>query len=415
MIGLIGVNHQRAGVELRERLALSSSEASSFAVGLLNLGQVKGIVVLSTCNRVEAYYEAEDNSDLAEAIIQRLCSFKKVDRTEADCFYHYEQTECADHLFRLASGLDSMLKGETQILGQLKDAYRRATDNCQSSSTISRLFHKAFETAKLIRSEYILSSTPISAGAAAVEYMDSLEGVNRMMPTLILGAGLMAETIYQRLSELGYKDLTMYNRTRERAERFAVAKGIPYFCEGDLRTALAKSELIFVATSSLTPILTAEEMPSKSTKTYIFDVAVPRNVSPELNDNEMLQVFDIDALNSQGAVGAMMDSKEIAQIDACIKDKIEEFFRWMEGSQLRSIIANIQEVSTLLLEKECRVMPKQLSDEMKAIIMERDEHFRTTFTTAIVAALREITEDGQNMRRADTINLLFQRISEKEL
>lgn len=150
MIGLIGINHNTAPVEVRQQFALSAPEASSFVEGLVQAGHVLGAVVLSTCNRIEVYFEHEvDNTSVSRTVANRLRTFKKVRDAIEPHLYDYHSRDAMSHLFRLASGLESMVIGETQILGQLKDAFRRANDNNQSTSTLSRLFHKALRQPSL--------------------------------------------------------------------------------------------------------------------------------------------------------------------------------------------------------------------------------------------------------------------------
>ncbi len=412
MIGLIGINHNTAPVEVRQQFALSAPEASSFVEGLVQAGHVLGAVVLSTCNRIEVYFEHEaDNTSVSRTVANRLRTFKKVRDAIEPHLYDYHSRDAMSHLFRLASGLESMVIGETQILGQLKDAFRRANDNNQSTSTLSRLFHKAFETAKLIRTRFIVSSTPISAGATAVRMMDSLDGVSRDMPVLILGAGQMAEMIFEALTELGYTSISMYNRTRERAAKMASLHGIAYYCEGELCKALATSRLIYVATSSLTPIVSKNEMPTSNEDVFLFDMSVPCNIDPNVKELSYAKVFTIDDLKENGNTETSLD---FDQIERCIQLKVDEFAAWVEASQLRQIIGRVQEVSKIILQKELSFLSPLLQPQVRSVIEEHNEHFRITASTAIVTALKDITDGGRNMKYADAINALCQAIEEKE-
>ncbi|GAD06497.1 Glutamyl-tRNA reductase [Porphyromonas crevioricanis] len=414
MIGLIGINHNTAPVEVRQQFALSPAEASAFVDGLVQMGQILGAIVLSTCNRIEVYFEHEGSDPaIAEKISERLRTFKKIDYPTTQYVYSHRGEEVTLHLFRLAAGLESMVVGETQILGQLKDAFRQANDNSQSTSMLSRLFHKAFETAKIIRTEFIVSSTPISAGSAAVEMMDGLQGVERDMPVLILGAGQMAETILSALRAKGYSQVKMYNRTRERAAKMAALHGISYYCEGELHKALAASRLIFVTTSALTPIVTRNEMSARDRDVFLFDMSVPRNIEPEVSDLPFAHVYTIDDLKREN-LGQDVQALDHIAIERCISEKTKEFSFWVEASQLRGIIGRIQSVSKMLLEKELNNLPSAIPAEQKSLIEEHDEHFRITLSTAVIAALKEITSDGRNMKHADAINALCRAIEKRE-
>ena len=191
MIGLIGINHQIADIEKRSAFALTSGEASLIVEDWIACHFVKGAVILSTCNRVEIYYDVETTCPAAveQKLIHSLLSNLELSVRYGEYLMKLRDADAYEHLFRLASGLESMVIGETQILGQLKEAYRMASLSGHCSGVLSRLFHRAFEVAKRVRSEYILSSTPISAGSAAVDKLFSLPSLPIWV--LILGEVLI--------------------------------------------------------------------------------------------------------------------------------------------------------------------------------------------------------------------------------
>lgn len=202
MIGLISINHKTASLSRREQFAFSPEEARYLIDEWRRAGYILGGLVLSTCNRLEVYYDCDEaiTREHEERLIRSLYDFKRV-RTRGDegIFVTQHHEAAIRHLFRLSSGLESMVQGETQILGQLKDAFRRAKDQEQTTSFLTRLMHKAFETAKGVRSQYLVSATPISAGAAAVDFLARRDPDYLQRPILILGAGQMAEVITERL------------------------------------------------------------------------------------------------------------------------------------------------------------------------------------------------------------------------
>ncbi|WP_329905100.1 glutamyl-tRNA reductase [Porphyromonas pogonae] len=411
MIGLIGINHKSADVGIRELYALAPAEGIAFVESLISTGMIEGAMVLSTCNRLEVYYETRSLCpSTGLSIITRLEEYNHLQESSAQLFYRCTGREVYDHLFRLASGLDSMVVGETQILGQLKDAFRRATDNSQSTSVLSRMFHKAFETAKKIRSQYLISSTPISAGSAAVNYMTTL-GIGKDEPTLIIGAGQMAETIYDTLMASGYSDIRVYNRTRERAEKFTVGRRLKCYCEGELDVALADACQVYAATSSLTPVVTRQVMPFASDRpVYMFDMAVPRNIAEDVAQLNHVHVYTIDDLKKAQGEESDYSMLNEPEIEACLQEKIEELVSWTEASRMREVISLIQEATAKLLEKEMAHLPNQLTSEEIELISRYDEHFRITMSTAIISSLKQITNDGQNMKYAESVNRLFKNI-----
>ena len=307
-----------------------------------------------------------------------------------------------------------MVLGETQILGQLKEAYRRATTHEQSTAVISRLCHRAFETAKKVRSEYLLSATPISAGTAAVDYLRQRIANFSEQPVLILGAGQMAEVIAHRLQELQHPMVSIYNRTRERAIAFAEKHQIPsVYSDDHLPQALTTSPITFVATSSLTPIITEELLVHiPQGERYFFDMAVPRNVDPSLDEVPHLHLYTIDDLRSQ----QYLSGEELHQheeIRSYIQSMVQDFLQWCDAAEVRQTIGLIQQVSHQLLDKELSALPHDLSEEERKLISHWDEHLRTTYTTAIVSALRELSETTGLKTYSKTLLQLFTHIQGK--
>ncbi len=411
MIGTIGINHNTAAVEVRERYALTEAEAQDLVARWKERGEVLGAIVLSTCNRIEIYYETSQQHFRPHALIKSLSRFKQIEQVEDSIFICKQGEEAIKHLFRLASGLESMVMGETQILGQLKDAFRRTTENKHSTSVLSRMFHKAFETAKLVRNNFLVAATPISSGAAAVDFMDK-RVPNREVSTLIVGAGQMSETIIDSLHRLRYSNVKIYNRTRERAERFADSHGhIPFYTENQLTEALHQADLIFVATSSLMPIVTKKELDGRQREKgcYLFDMAVPRNIAEDVCEHKQVQLYTIDDLR-YAPDGALLEEPDYAAMDRSIKEMVDQFMQWINASAIREVIQIIQRASDGLLEKELSKLPSQMDDAERDIIVQYDQHLRVTFSTALVAATRKITEDGKNLKYSEAIGKLFNEI-----
>lgn len=410
MLGVIGINHHTATVDVREKYALSPEDAAELVSQWKAEGMLEGAVVLSTCNRIEIYFETSDKPFDAEMLMKRLADYHRVDFNPG-IFISREGKEAVTHVFRLASGLESMVVGETQILGQLKEAFGQSTERKQSTSALSRMFHKAFETAKCIRTNHFLTASPISSGSASVALMDD-KVPDRNISTLILGVGKMAETIYDSLFEKGYSDIKIFNRTTERAEKFALSHhNIPYFAGNRLVEALSQADLIFVATSSLKPIVTPHELAGRpaSRPCYLFDMAVPRNISEDVTHLPNTQLYTIDDLRQAGE-GGMLDLLDYDAIDHTIEEMVDDFFKWLDASAIREVIHIIQEASDHLLEKELDKLPSTMSDQEREVISHYDRHLRITFSTALAVATREITDNGKNLRYTEAIGKLFNAI-----
>ncbi len=411
MIGLIGINHQIADIEKRSAFALTSGEASLIVEDWIACHFVQGAVILSTCNRVEIYYDVETTCPAAveQKLIHSLLSNLELSVRYGEYLMKLRDADAYEHLFRLASGLESMVIGETQILGQLKEAYRMASLSGHCSGVLSRLFHRAFEVAKRVRSEYILSSTPISAGSAAVDKLFSLP--NKPNRVLIVGAGLMADTIYEHLLHHNAEHIVVYNRTRERAEKFREQHPKAEIAsENSLERELRLADAIIVATSAPSPIVYSEHVrPEYGAKT-IIDLAVPRNVASEVDTLSHITLYTIDALED---LGQSVDQDIHNKVASIISEYVQIHQQWMNGAQMREAIGAIQRATSLLLEKELAYNDSTLSEKEELLLKQHREHFRVTISTAIVSALRDVSEDGHRHRYVDAVQAIFEKIASK--
>lgn len=417
MIGIIGISHHTASLAQREIFALDISAAETLVEEWREQEQILGAVVLSTCNRTEIYYETNSSCPASGArLIDALIDMYEASPRLKSAFVQYTGSEAMRHLFRLASGLESMVLGETQILGQLKDAFRHAIERGHSTSTLSRLFHKAFETAKRIRSRYLISATPISAGASAVDLVAQRSGGLESLNTLIVGAGQMAETIYERLTALGAQHIHIYNRTRARAERFANGRSLTIWAEDDLGQAIARCQVLFVATSASSAVISRvllEQWAEAGQTLHIFDLGVPRNVTEDVVLRPGCLLYTIDDLLKNPLQTHQLAELDHGSIAGEIEEMVREFVHWCEASQIREVIHVVQQACDGLLKQELSKLPTSLRREEVDLITQYDTHLRVTISTAIVSALREMTEDGRKTKQAQAIHQLFSTILDK--
>lgn len=415
MIGLIGINHKTATVDERAVFALQAEEAVMLIDDWRSTGYLRGAIALSTCNRVEIYYDTPHQSAEIVPMLERsLLDHLELSPRLRSKLFALDGEAMVRHLFRLTSGLESMVVGESQILGQVKDAFRLATGHAQSTPMLSRLFHKAFEAAKRTRSQYLLSAVPLSAGATAVDLVaQSAPSGWLECPTLVVGAGQMAETIVERLQTVGATDIRLYNRSRERAERFAERfGGVRLYAEGELAQALLISGVIFVATSASSPIILPEHLAERTEGVWVVDLAVPRNVDERVGSLHHTTLYSIDDLRSDDL--HLHTQKLIAEAEQTLQEVIDEFIQWSEEAGLRQVIGLVQQASEHILQKELAHLPTTLSEEAQELVTHYDTHLRTTYATAIVTALKELTEQRQNPRYLEVVGELFAHIISKQ-
>lgn len=413
MFGLIGISYQTASQDERAQFSLSDTEAMMLIDDWISMGYMRGAIILSTCNRVEIYCETVSDcpKTLRHILDSWLVNLELRDKMRSRVTLS-TGGEVLHHLFRLTSGMESMVVGETQVLGQVKDAFRLSVGHGQSTPLLSRMFHKAFEVAKRVRSRYLTTSIPLSAASSAVDMICRIEPESIAHRILIIGAGQMAEAT---LSHLGYypqaNDIAIYNRTRERAERLQQAHPhLAIYAEQELQRAVDEASVIFVTTSASSPILTENHFARRNSPVVIFDMAVPRNVSPLLADYPDVRLFTIDDLSDEEH--SVEQEALLAEAESIVLEAQSEFESWVNASEVRQIIGRVHEASERILEREKEFLSSELPQEERESLERHLEHLRTSYTTAIVSSLRELAESG-SIKHLDAVGKLFNHINDK--
>jgi glutamyl-tRNA reductase len=321
----VGLSHRTTNVETRERFA---GHAETDCV-LRNSGCAEALL-LSTCNRVEVYGAAEKLVPTQE--IAR-CLVRKMDNdlgNDVSAFYRYEDAGCAQHLFRVASGLDSMVVGETEILGQAKKAYESARASGAAGPYLHRLFQRAFRVAKQVRTHTEITRGPASVGSVAVDLAEKIFGHLAHCKVLVLGAGETSERTARSLVSRGVSDLRVSNRSGERAESLAhlVAGRAIRFEEWPEQC--REIDILIAATSSEAPLLTRESLAPMlrdriDRPLFIIDIAVPRDVDPSVNELGGVYLYDIDSLQSIAEQSLALRRQQIVAAEVIIAEHLASF------------------------------------------------------------------------------------------
>ncbi len=321
----VGLSHHTANVETRE---LFSSRTETECV-LRNTGCAE-VLVLATCNRVEVYGAAEKRVS-TDDIARCLASEIELDPHKySPAFYRYEDDKCIQHLFRVASGLDSMVVGESEILGQTKKAYESARLSGAVGPYLHRLFQRAFRVAKQVRTHTDINRGLVSVGSVAVDLAQRIFGRLSQCKVLLLGAGEMSERTARTLVSRGVSDLRISNRSGERAEELVRAVGgrsIPF---DRWESQCREIDILIASTSSETPLLKSENLgPMLRDRVdrplFIIDIAVPRDVDPEVNEMDGVYLYDIDSLQSVAEQSLALRRQQIAAAEAIIAEHVEDF------------------------------------------------------------------------------------------
>ncbi len=331
-IAICGLSHHTAPVEVREKLALPGPSIPAALADLNHQSGVRESLILSTCNRVELALTLDDSASLNDALAQFIEKQSSMTLSTVDPYlYKLEGRDAVRHLFRVASSLDSMVVGEPQILGQLKDAYSLAKEMGTVSSQLDQLVTRAFHVAKRVRSETEIGASAVSVSYAAVELAREIFGNLAGSKVMLIGAGKMSELAARHLRNMGADQIYVTNRTYDRAVELArLFEGwIVDFTT--FRQTLPSVDIIITSTGAREPILTKEDMRNvmrarRNKPVFIVDIAVPRNVEPEVNELDNVFLYDIDDLQKvveRNVRGRAEAAEHAARI-------IEEEIQWVE-------------------------------------------------------------------------------------
>jgi glutamyl-tRNA reductase len=322
----IGLSHHTADLAIREQFA-----GNATAESIARQAGCAEALLLTTCNRVEVY--GVSNKRISADEIAR-CLTAKINRSsyvDASPFYHYEDNKCVQHLFRVASGLDSMVVGESEIFGQTKKAYASARTSGAVGPFLHRLFQRAFRVAKHVRTHTDIARGAVSVGSVAVELAQRIFGKLSERKVLVLGAGETSEQTTRALVSRGVTDLRVSNRSLDRARELAQAVGrcaVPF---DDWVLQCREIDILVTSTASDTPLLTSEILTPmlwqrSDRPLFIIDIAVPRDVDPSVNELEGVYLYDIDSIRSVAEQSLALRRQCVAAAESIIADHVTEFF-----------------------------------------------------------------------------------------
>lgn len=354
-IYLIGLNHRTASVDVRENFALTDfCSRETWAIPVREDGcgsdaedpeescRPNEALILSTCNRVEIL--AVGTGDIPGFVLSAWAAARRRTVAELEPYvYVYEGTEAIRHLFSVASSLDSMVLGEPQILGQLKDAYRKARFAGASKAIVNRLLHKSFSVAKRVRTETGVASSAVSISYAAVELAKRIFADMGQYRAMLIGAGEMAELAATHLMQAGIRDILVCNRTFERAVELARQfKGEPIHFE-HLTDRLADVDIIISSTGSPDPVIRADDVRQvlkrrRYRPMFFIDIAVPRDVEPAVNNFDNIYVYDIDDLKEVVEENLAHRRDEARQAIAIVEEEVKFFCAWLHSLELQPTI-----------------------------------------------------------------------------
>jgi glutamyl-tRNA reductase len=345
----IGMNHETAPVDLRECLARDPGSADMALSYIRELACFRESLFISTCNRVEALVTTRDLPEALGSIMIMLSRISGLSEERfASSLYVHEDAEAVRHVFRVASSLDSMVVGEPQILGQMKEAYSKATREKSTGVILNRLMHKAFKVAKRVRTETGISDAAVSVSYAAVELAKKIFYDLGGKKVLLIGAGEMAELAAKHLLNQRVSSITVANRTFERAVEMAGVFGGAAVSFEEIGTQLLEADIVISSTASAGYVITHEAVKKSLRKRrnrpiFFIDIAVPRDVEPSVNDLPNVYVYDIDDLGGVVQLNIAQRKQEAVKAERIVQEEVIKFEKWLRTLDVVPTIISLKE------------------------------------------------------------------------
>jgi len=414
MIGLIGISYKTAPVDVREKFSFSKEEIVPFSEMLQQETEISDLVLISTCNRTEIYFSQDihDNQTAFELVYEVIRKFKSVSEHCWHYFYHRSNAGAVRHLFEVSSGLDSLVIGEDQIIGQVKDAYVHCTEAALTDAVLMRLFQKSFEAGKRVRTETGIKLGITSISSAAVEMCACLLNSVCHKSVLLIGAGETGNLALQNIVKKGVNKVTVTNRTHEKAEKTAAKyNGATVPFQG-FDSHLFESDIVMIATSSTTPLITKEMVlesikKRENRKQVYVDLSVPRNIEKEVGEIENIHLLGVDDLQEIVRQTTEKKKESAEKATVIIDEVVADFTEWLASRSLRpainTIITNLQAIN----HEELSTYRKLSTPEMQDVVDDYAKHLTQRYTRLLIKNLKDLTDNGKNIDSLKTINDLF--------
>jgi glutamyl-tRNA reductase len=375
-VSVIGCNHRTAPVEFRERVAFTSQQALDAADELRRQGILEEAVVVSTCNRSELYgVPTETGEPVAGAMEEFFTAFHKIPAKEfSDKLYRWTGSDAVRHLFRVTAGLDSMLLGEAEILGQVRSAFSQALDHGATGPVLNRVFQGALEVGKRVRAETEVGARPMSVALAGVKLAERVFGNLKGNAALILGAGAVAEQVVEHLRNRGIGSLRVVNRSYDRAAELAQRMGGEAVEWERLETVLGIPDILVTSVSGAGPVLTRALLEKVlgergGRPVFVVDLGVPRNVDGDASGLYNLYLYNIDDLGEIVEQNKKAREAEVPRAEAIIQEQVSRFEAWRAALEAGSIVDDLR----ARFHKHREMLIREKLMEMKDVAPEERE------------------------------------------
>jgi glutamyl-tRNA reductase len=420
-LGIFGINHKTATVEVREKVSFNPEVVVDALHRLRDQVGVSEAAILSTCNRTEIYYSADE--DVRSTLIDWMAHFHQVDRKDLEmAAYLYQNEDACRHIMRVACGLDSLVLGEPQILGQLKSSYSVAREADSARSTLMRLFESSFSIAKQVRTETAIGENPVSVAFAAVSLSKHIFSDLSKCNVLLIGAGETIDLVTKHIKEQGVSQIVVANRTLTRAEDLAKRFDAKAIMLSDIPNYLPDADIVISSTASQLPIL-GKGMVERAMKkrrfkpVFMADIAVPRDIEPQVADLEDVYLYTVDDLHEVVEENRKNRQKAAEHAEQLVGYGVERFQQQLRSldavSTLTAFRQQAAEISEAELEKSLAQLKKGVSPERVLTQMARSLTNKLIHEPTV--NIRQASSEGR-LELIDSARELFglKEVSQKE-
>ena len=417
---LLGVSHRTAPVELRERLDFSSRDLGAAIEALALRPSAAETVVLSTCNRSEIYVVSGDPARAREEVTGFLSEYHRLPESVfTPHLFSHDSEAAVRHLFRVAAGLDSIVVGEPQILGQVKDAFQAAAEHHRAGPVLSKLFHWSFLVGKRVRTETGLGEGAVSVSFAAVALARKIFGQLNGRRVLVVGAGEISTLTAQHLRANGVGEILVTSRTQAHAEALAASvngRSVPW---DDLAQGVAASDIVVTATGSQRPIITRAQVEASRHRRdplFIIDIAVPRDVEASVGDIEQVFLYNVDDLQTLVQENLSRRSSEVDRAEAIVAEEVAKFGAWQRSRGAVPTIVALRERFDRIRRSELNRLDGKLSGLTPEARTRVDEVTRLIVEKLLLEPteqLKGLPDEETQVAYTEAINRLF-RLRESE-
>lgn len=416
MIVLVGLNHKTASIAVREKIFAGCEEQKDLLGRLKSLDGVGEVLHLSTCNRIEIIAIVEEHDKAVKNIRDFVAvSGGLTEAQAASCFYEYRGEEAVRHIFRVASSLDSMVMGETQILGQVKDAYRQALAQYATGVVLNRLMHCSFRAAKRVRTETAIAVNPVSVSYAAVELAKKIFGSLDGKKILLIGAGEMAELTGMHLISNGAQSVTVANRTLAQAGLLAEKFHGEAVSLDALDAKLIEADIVISSTGAPDFIVTADMLKRihhqrKNRLLFLIDIAVPRDIEPAASSMENVYLYNIDDLQDIVDENINVRKKEAIKAEMIVEEEVARYVNWQKELESVPTIVSLrnkaEEIVRAEMDKAAGWM-QNLNKEDQEKVDNLVNSIVNKVLHAPVSVLKEESSDISSRDIVDAVRRLF--------